>query len=329
MDSHSTHAFNFGMRIAPALVVVVAALLLVAPGSPAQGGDPCRDRPVVPGATGSDDTLTGSDADEVFYGFGGNDAISALGGSDCAYGHEGDDTIEGGEGSDLIQGNVGSDRLAGGPADDEIVGDDLNGADGGGDVIEGGDGGDVLEGQGGHDRMVGGAGNDDIGGGQGRDKFDAGAGDDRISSRDGFAETVHCGPGKDTLRADSRDKAVGCESVRRQPSPYPTMRSSTGNERTRFLVRFEHVIGRNDGGYEVVAEGPCGSFRTWAAYPSQGKPFQVKLKPQRFGKPGRWCAGKYTLDVVFRGGPYGYDARGEWGPTFAALLGRTTFRVKG
>jgi hypothetical protein len=41
----------------------------------------------------------------------------------------------------------------------------------------------------------------------------AGAGNDNVYSKDGAADTVNCGPGKDTAVVDKLDKLVGCEQV--------------------------------------------------------------------------------------------------------------------
>jgi hypothetical protein len=40
---------------------------------------------------------------------------------------------------------------------------------------------------------------------------DAGAGNDVVNSKDGVKDTVNCGKGKDKVKADRRDKLVGCE----------------------------------------------------------------------------------------------------------------------
>jgi Ca2+-binding RTX toxin-like protein len=64
------------------------------------------------------------------------------------------------------------------------------------------------------------AGNDRIGAGRGADDIDAGSGNDSITSDDesslrrGERDTVRCGPGRDTVVADRRDRiSRGCERV--------------------------------------------------------------------------------------------------------------------
>ena len=52
-------------------------------------------------------------------------------------------------------------------------------------------------------------------GGRGRDTISGGSGNDVINARDGEVDTVSCGPGRDTVRADRRDRVRGCERRRR------------------------------------------------------------------------------------------------------------------
>jgi hypothetical protein len=64
----------------------------------------------------------------------------------------------------------------------------------------------AFEGKGGRDSLIGGPLEDDLNGGKGRD---------RIVARDGNRDTVHCGEGKDRVKADRHDKLAGCERVKR------------------------------------------------------------------------------------------------------------------
>ena len=67
-------------------------------------------------------------------------------------------------------------------------------------------------------RLSGLAGADRIFGAHGRDIVNAGPGDDQIDVRgDGLHEPdkVSCGPGTDSVRADRRDRLVGCGTVER------------------------------------------------------------------------------------------------------------------
>jgi len=56
-------------------------------------------------------------------------------------------------------------------------------------------------------------GRDGLFGGGGMDIFDGGAGDDNIISRDGVAERVTCGTGRDTAISDDADNRDSCEEV--------------------------------------------------------------------------------------------------------------------
>ena len=50
----------------------------------------------------------------------------------------------------------------------------------------------------------------------GKDAINAGSGNDIINSVDGVRETVDCGAGRDTVRADRRDHLRHCETVTRR-----------------------------------------------------------------------------------------------------------------
>lgn len=102
---------------------------------------------------------------------------------------------------DLLLGAGGSDRLSGGAGDD---------------CLRGGAGNDRLDGGAGDDELQGDAGNDTLTGGAGTDVLRGGAGRDRLSARDGRAETVDCGAGRDRATVDTADRLRGCEIVRRR-----------------------------------------------------------------------------------------------------------------
>jgi hemolysin type calcium-binding protein len=78
------------------------------------------------------------------------------------------------------------------------------------------DAADVLEGTTGPDVLCGAAGADRLTGRGGPDVFRAGAGNDVLQARDGVADAVACGPGRDSVTADRRDRVNrDCERVRR------------------------------------------------------------------------------------------------------------------
>lgn len=106
-----------------------------------------------------------------------------------------------GECGTVVRGSEGDDELRGGAGSQELLG--LRGDDG-------------LRGEDGADCLVGGAGKDALRGGDGRDDLDGGAGGDSFNSRDGTRDRVVCGPGRDRVKADRKDRLRGCERVARR-----------------------------------------------------------------------------------------------------------------
>jgi Ca2+-binding RTX toxin-like protein len=151
----------------------------------------------------------GAAADDVEAN--GNPRASGLRRGACAnrkLGTNGADRLMGTSAGDAISGAGGADSVSG------LAGHDCLKGDSGSDSLGGGAGHDSLQGGRGGDKLVGGAGNDALSGGAGTDSFSAGAGNDVIHSRDGRAEKVSCGSGKDSVRADASDRLAGCESRR-------------------------------------------------------------------------------------------------------------------
>ena len=125
-----------------------------------------------------------------------------------------------GEGDDVFTQNV-----SGGQGADVLSGD------GRGNLLKGNGGSDTLAGSGGPDVLRGGSGNDTL-----RGRVDAGdklfgdSDNDNLDANDGFADTILCGTGTDTVVADLKD-AVGtdCESVdRRAVDAGPPVRIQRG-----------------------------------------------------------------------------------------------------
>jgi Ca2+-binding RTX toxin-like protein len=141
--------------------------------------------------TGGDDLLNGTGGNDTIFGLGGNDVLLGMGGNDLLDGGPGDDNLDGAKGKDKLKGQKGD------------------------DVLTGGDGDDTLIGGPGKDKLSGGRGNDSLIGNAGKDSLSGGPGNDKINSKDGVAELVKCGPGRDTVRADRKDRLSGCERVRR------------------------------------------------------------------------------------------------------------------
>jgi Ca2+-binding RTX toxin-like protein len=139
----------------------------------------------------------------------------AIGGFSVTEGTRYGDSIHGGRGKDTIDGLGGGDCLYGGGVHWKLRGVRRAGASNltpdNKDTLRGGAGDDRLYGMTGNDRLYGGPGNDLLVGGSGRNGYYGGPGNDRIRARNGIAETVQCGPGRDTVIADRSDRLIGCE----------------------------------------------------------------------------------------------------------------------
>lgn len=188
-------------------------------------------------ATEGPDLLVGTTHGDAVSALGGDDKVATGQGADCLAGDAGRDELDGGTDDDQITGGLGRDRLFGGAGEDIIRGnqdrDHINGGSGndrlrgdagsdflaGGsnnDTLLGGSGADSLRGETGNDRINGGAGNDSINAGKGGNRINAGSGNDKVYAVNGRRDRITCGTGRDTVRADRRDRvAKSCEVVRR------------------------------------------------------------------------------------------------------------------
>jgi hypothetical protein len=95
--------------------------------------------------------------------------------------------------------------LVGGYGNDHLVGSSAA------NNLQGGPGDDTSNGYGGRDVLAGEAGRDRINGGKGRDRIDGGPDGDHIDVRDGYADLVRCGLGRDNVSLDKRDRQSSCE----------------------------------------------------------------------------------------------------------------------
>jgi Ca2+-binding RTX toxin-like protein len=153
--------------------------------------------------------VIGDSAPNVLTGTDGRDHIRARGGDDTVNALAGPDFVRAGYGNDTVNGDGGWDLLRGGR------GDDLQSGGRGADLIFAGRGADRSDGGGGPDLLwalarpdvaaIGDPNGDELSGGRGRDRF-------RV--RDGEADRVFCGDGRDRVIADSRYVLSGCERVR-------------------------------------------------------------------------------------------------------------------
>ncbi|MDP2578781.1 putative Ig domain-containing protein [Shimia thalassica] len=108
-------------------------------------------------------------------------------GNDTLIGTEDDDILQGGLGQDQIEGRAGNDQLYGGQGNDTILGED------GADRLDGGAGHDVLDGGSGRDLLVGGAGDDLYAVDRSDDVLveNAGEGDDSVVSETSYRLANH------------------------------------------------------------------------------------------------------------------------------------------
>jgi Ca2+-binding RTX toxin-like protein len=156
------------------------------------------------------DTLIGDEGDDLLVGGNGDDQAFGGLGKDRLYGNNGVDRLYGNLGDDRLSGGLGNDRLSGGNGNDQLFGGLGN------DLIDGGLGNDVISGGPGRDHIIGGLGSDRINGGPSSDIISAGSGNDRINARDHRKDVVRCGPGRDTVVADTIDTLLNCERVTRR-----------------------------------------------------------------------------------------------------------------
>lgn len=180
--------------------------------------------------TEMNDVLSGQDGDDRLFGLDGADTLAGGAGRDTINAGSGDDFIGGGTDKDVINAGVGNDTAGGGFGDDLLNMDDGDDIAGGGpdhDTINGGLGDDNIAGSYGNDVLDGENGNDSIGGGPGKDRIDGGAGGDQIGAGEGDDivsgqggndflagggrnDSLNGGPGDDTLNGGlGNDTLIG------------------------------------------------------------------------------------------------------------------------
>lgn len=141
-------------RAAAGLAACLVALVS-APGAGAApaAGAACQGREATIVGTSGDDTLEGTDHNDVIVGGRGDDRITGLGRKDVICGGAGRDVIDAGSLHDEVWGGADDDRIDGGRNDDDLYGGT------GDDVIRGGPGDpdktDLLFGGPGADRLIG------------------------------------------------------------------------------------------------------------------------------------------------------------------------------
>jgi hypothetical protein len=200
--------------------------------SRAGDGDPIQ----ASGCGGAGDTFTCDGITRIVMSLGDGDDLADAGTFSGAV------VLDGGPGDDQLAGGAGPDTLIGGPgldtatyvmraptpaasvslddvADDGVPGEGDNYSSdledvsilGRLDVVPSGS---TLIGSAGPNELLTGPGNDLIVAGAGIDRVTADAGDDTIDVRDGFSDRVRCGPGSDSVTADTLDLiGADCEAV--------------------------------------------------------------------------------------------------------------------
>jgi hypothetical protein len=174
---------------------------------------------------------TNAAAGVMLIGTVGADNLSGTDRDDALYGREGNDSLNGGAGNDALDGGPGADDLRGGPGADDaatygasggvtVTLDDRanDGAPGERDNVHrdvedlyGGPGDDRLSGSGSRNTLDGAGGRDRLNGAGGEDALFGGAGNDILDARDGHADELDCGPGRDVAVVDGSDQAKRCE----------------------------------------------------------------------------------------------------------------------
>jgi Ca2+-binding RTX toxin-like protein len=167
--------------------------------------------------TDGDDTITGTNQNDIILAGGGNDRGSGGDGNDCIRGEAGNDRVDGSNADDTVLGDAGKNVVIGGRGNDTLRGDK------GSDKLDGGIGNDNLRDTGGRNFLLGGAGTNRITGGPGRDFIttgsgrnvvNAGRGNDQINAaKAGPPTRGTCGPGRDVERGNKNEMRTlrGCE----------------------------------------------------------------------------------------------------------------------
>ena len=291
------------MRLAcvAAVLALGAGIAAGVPGALAGPTAPRCPNPIV--GTPQADDLRGTPAGDRVSGLAGNDALRGNEGADCLIGGAGDDAAWGGAGGDRLLGNAGDDRLLGEAGADLVIGGP------GGDRIEGGGGRDVVRSGTGDDRI------DEVGyeyragwtPDPGGNMLEAGPGVDIIDVANGHRDTVRCGPGRDSVRADRVDVLKACEHRRPLASPLPEATPRRGGRDRPFVIGFRSLgaIDPPQAFFSVRVDGPPSSSCRRIVGNSVGVAYardqrvRYRVKPFRgFGKAARaWCPGRYSGHV--------------------------------
>jgi hypothetical protein len=185
-------------------------------------------------APGGNDVVQGGDGDDALLGEGGSDQVIGGNGDDqlVEYNDASPDSDSGGSGTDTayyipscVDNSTDSHvdiTLDGQPNDGFAAasgsGDQSDNQNNVGTDIENvsTDNSDVptnVTGDGAANAISTGGGPDNVDAGDGPDNIQTNDGPDKINSRDGYPDSVDCGPGVDSVTADEFDTFTGCENV--------------------------------------------------------------------------------------------------------------------
>jgi len=244
------------------------------------------------GGSGND-SVKGSDQNNLIEGRGGSDSLIGMLGDDTLDGGEGNDTVGDIGGADLFIGGIGFDAVdyrfdtanlilsidgvaneSGGTADGDNISLDIERVIGGSgndfitgsaaansipagpgnDTVFGGLGDNSIDGSEGNDSLAGEGGNDVLTGGVGNDTMTGGGGDDVFIANDGVADTLDGGSGTDSATVDTGlDTFTNIESGVVLPAPEVNV-TVGGNS------IFDNVGSVNFGAVVQGATGPTRTF---------------------------------------------------------------------
>ena len=207
-----------------------------------------------------DDTISGTNGDNIILAGSGNDTIATNGSSALGY-----DDIDGGSGDrDLLtyEYNIGTSRITVDLFNNSSVQDtgagnikiknieDVSGASGS-DLLIGNESNNILKGNAGNDTLIGNGGDDTLYGGTGNDSLYGGTGNDLLEGGDDNDYLVG-GLGNDTIRGgdgiDTVDYSLEIGRLRVILGANDTTANATiGNTDTDILSSIENVIGTQFG----------------------------------------------------------------------------------
>jgi Ca2+-binding RTX toxin-like protein len=191
------------------------------------------------------DSLIGSDVDNVLSGGAGNDTLNGGAGDDAIYGGVGNDVIIYDAMDSVVSGGAGIDTL---DACAYTTGVNINLTESYSDIenLKGGLGDDVLTGSSVANVIYGGAGNDTIDGGGGNDVINAGDGDDTVIYYTSFKPAnVKGGAGIDTLDAHAYTGKLNI-NLTKQFTDFENIIGGSGND---------NLIGNNLANFLIGGDG--------------------------------------------------------------------------